>query len=925
MNKVLSIILISLFSLTVISSCSISDDLVEDSSDDTTTTTDTTAPVIAEVTFVTTPTNDSTPNYTFSSTEAGTITYGGSCSSGTTSATSGNNTITLVSLSEGTYSNCTITVTDSTGNLSNTLTLTSFIVDSTAATLAEVTAVTTSTNNTTPDFTFSSSEAGTITYGGSCSSSTTSVIAGTNTITLNSLSDGTYSNCTITVIDNASNSVTLNIRSFVIDTTPPTVSSISQTDNSTGVSVSTTVEVTFSEAMSTSTITTNTENTTCSGSFQLSSDNFTTCIKMSAAPSASNSDKTFTATPSDNLSRGTNYKLRITTSAKDTYGYSLASDYTTTNGFTTMEAGTIKGSVLSQSSNSTLSGVSVIYTKSGTTIVNTTTDSSGDFSQPLNLGTYTITYSKSGYLDETQSATLATDNQTLVASTLRMLSDNCTSGTISGIIKDAVNNNPVTGVSLSVRRGVNVTSGTIAKTDNTSATGTYSLSDMSAGWYTVETSKSGYITSTFHVYACGDQSGQNTSISTTLDTGAMRIVLSWKETDDLDAHLTGPDNLSGQGHDNRVHEQFHVYWDENDFFYYVTNNYSCSGCSVSQMSDNVTLDLDSGDGKNTGPETITIAAVRSGSYRYYVHNFDAKGINNLQHKLAASDASVKVYYNDNGTTNVTTFNVPNSAGDLWYVFDFDISSGFTAVNNMGSDSSFEADIFAPTISEVTAVTTPTNDNATLSYTFSSNEAGTITYGGSCSSSTTSATTDNNTITFNALADGTYSNCKISVTDSSSNTSDNLSVSSFTIDTTAPKLEQVTAVSTPTNDNTSLSYTFSSTEAGNISYGGSCSSSTNSATAGNNTITFNALAEGTYDNCTISVTDNLSNTSDNLSVSSFTIDTTAPTLDNVTIASNNSDNTTLAKTGNVITFHHLCRSHPNTQRKHCRSGCSSEWW
>ena len=60
---------------------------------------------------------------------------------------------------------------------------------------------------------------------------------------------------------------------------------------------------------------------------------------------------------------------------------------------------------------------------------------------------------------------------------------------------------------------------------------------------------------------------------------------------------------------------------------------------------------------------------------------------------------------------MTTFNVPNSAADLWYVFDFDISSGFTAVNNMGSDSSFTADAFAPTISEVTAVTTPTNDNA----------------------------------------------------------------------------------------------------------------------------------------------------------------------------------------------------------------------
>ena len=89
---------------------------------------DTTAPTIAEVTVVTTPNTGTTPNYTFSSDEAGTITYGGSCSSSTTSAISGNNTITLVSLSLGTYSDCTITVTDTAGNVSSTLTFTSFTV-----------------------------------------------------------------------------------------------------------------------------------------------------------------------------------------------------------------------------------------------------------------------------------------------------------------------------------------------------------------------------------------------------------------------------------------------------------------------------------------------------------------------------------------------------------------------------------------------------------------------------------------------------------------------------------------------------------------------------------------------------------------------------------------------------------------------------
>ena len=72
--------------------------------------------IIEEVKAVTTPSIDNTPNYTFSSTKSGTITYGGSCSSSTTVAVTGNNTITLNTLSDGTYSNCTITVTDNPEN-----------------------------------------------------------------------------------------------------------------------------------------------------------------------------------------------------------------------------------------------------------------------------------------------------------------------------------------------------------------------------------------------------------------------------------------------------------------------------------------------------------------------------------------------------------------------------------------------------------------------------------------------------------------------------------------------------------------------------------------------------------------------------------------------------------------------------------------
>ena len=140
MKKIFSIILFSCFSL-IITSCG--DDKEEYSATgttatgttDNTTTTDTTAPVVAEVTAVTSPTNDNTPSYTFSSTEPGTITYGGSCSSANTSATTGNNTVTFSELADGTYSDCTITVTDSATNTSSTLNVNTFIVDTSSQTL----------------------------------------------------------------------------------------------------------------------------------------------------------------------------------------------------------------------------------------------------------------------------------------------------------------------------------------------------------------------------------------------------------------------------------------------------------------------------------------------------------------------------------------------------------------------------------------------------------------------------------------------------------------------------------------------------------------------------------------------------------------------------------------------------------------------
>ena len=347
---------------------------------------DTTPPVIAEVTAVTTPSNDNTPDYTFSSTESGSLYFEGSCSSSTTSVSSGDNTITLNSLSDGTYSDCAITVSDTAANESNSLTLTSFTIDSTAATLVETSAIDSSTNDSTPDYTFVSSEAGTITYSGSCSSSTTSAIAGTNTITLNSLSDGTYSDCKITITDSLENAVTLNIGSFVIDTTAPTVTSVStNANNQSSVAITDNISVTFSKAMDTTSVTTNTSNTSCSGTLRVSSDNFSNCVQMASSPSSSNSDKTFTLDPSDNLTGGTTYKTRVTTGVKDAAGNALSSQYDNSTGFTTASSGTLMGGSIQGIELSLSTAVTTLAgSSSGSTDA---TGTSASFDNPMGITT----------------------------------------------------------------------------------------------------------------------------------------------------------------------------------------------------------------------------------------------------------------------------------------------------------------------------------------------------------------------------------------------------------------------------------------------------------------------------------------------------------------------------------------------------------
>jgi hypothetical protein len=112
-----------------------------------TTTYDSTPPTLTEITAITTPTSDTTPDYAFSSTEAGTVSYSGSCA-GTSTINSGITTTTFSALAEGTYNDCTIIVTDAAGNRSSPLVISAFTI---STSLPQVVSITLSDTDLTTD------------------------------------------------------------------------------------------------------------------------------------------------------------------------------------------------------------------------------------------------------------------------------------------------------------------------------------------------------------------------------------------------------------------------------------------------------------------------------------------------------------------------------------------------------------------------------------------------------------------------------------------------------------------------------------------------------------------------------------------------------------------------------------------------------
>lgn len=303
-----------------------------------------------------------------------------------------------------------------------------------------------------------------------------------------------------------------------------------------------------------------------------------------------------------------------------------------------------------------------------------TTDADGSYllTLPVQPGAQTqstIAVSRDGYIGTTvilnDNIGPAANSQVTTAEPILLLPAGSPPGSITGIVRNARDNVPLSGVTVNLYSGQGDAAAQQASLASTTTDGLggFNFPSLAAGVYTVSTLPSGFssCTRTSITVGAGSSLAQDLACSPA-DSQQIRIVLTWGSTpEDLDAHLTGPD-ATGPG-------RFHVYFPD-------------SGVGDANAAPFAVLDVD--DISSYGPETMTLTQLNAGGfYRYSVHDFT-----NLESStstaMAGSGAKVELYLPGVATPQV--FFVPNQPGTLWTVFELSGPIGNPTVtprNQMG--------------------------------------------------------------------------------------------------------------------------------------------------------------------------------------------------------------------------------------------------
>jgi hypothetical protein len=166
------------------------------------------------------------------------------------------------------------------------------------------------------------------------------------------------------------------------------------------------------------------------------------------------------------------------------------------------------------------------------------------------------------------------------------------------------------------------------------------------------------------------------------------------------------------------------------------------------------------------------------------------------------------------------------------------------------------------------------ENNLVSYGFRSSKAGTISYSGSCFSSTRNAIEGDHHILFVTMVEGKYDNCAIKVTDLEGNMSEPLQVPSFRVDFSVPELSQVGDFKVQGRN---VEMEIKASETGNLVYSGNCSGDLQHMNQGKSELTINFPGDGQYSDCELTLSDSSGNTSEPLPLGTVRIDATPPVL------------------------------------------------
>ena len=149
--------------------------------------------------------------------EAGSLVYSGNCSGDLQHMNQGKSEVSISFPGDGQYSDCKLTLIDSSGNTSEPLSLGTVRIDATPPVLAEIKPVPKMIHTNRPSYSFKTSKSGTLRFSGKCRGNVDKAIAGINHIALLTAEPGVYDDCTMTLTDSSKNrSQPLKISPFVV-------------------------------------------------------------------------------------------------------------------------------------------------------------------------------------------------------------------------------------------------------------------------------------------------------------------------------------------------------------------------------------------------------------------------------------------------------------------------------------------------------------------------------------------------------------------------------------------------------------------------------------------------------------------------------------------------------------------------------------